>query len=180
MLNVERQKWNKAKRARKKQKSDLLKTSLDYSENIINGYLNTTQESNDELLNLINKSDENSVVKSFTIQCTWEKLKSSILILDQKIWDPSQSFSGRNITCSIWKQQLENQDCIINTSCKHIYHPQWLIHHCREYLSKWQYPRNCPWRGCKRILGPQEITKHLNEEEYIKFEAFSLQRSGQK
>ena len=55
-----------------------------------------------------------------------------------------------------------------------------MIVHCREYLSKCQYPRNCPSRGCKKILGPQEITKHLDPEEYIKFEAFSLQRSGQK
>lgn len=75
---------------------------------------------------------------------------------------------------------MNNEDCIINTSWRHIYHPKCLITHCREYLSKCQYPRNCPSRGCKKILGPQEITKHLDAEEYIKFEAFSLQRSGQK
>lgn len=69
---------------------------------------------------------------------------------------------------------------MINTSWKHIYHNQCLIDHCRDYLSRCQYPKNCPSRGCKKILGPQEVTKYLSPGEYIKFEAFSLQRSGQK
>ena len=77
-------------------------------------------------------------------------------------------------------KSLEDEDCVINTSWRHIYHPNCLIDHCREYLSKCQYPRNWPSRGWKKILGPQEITKYLDDEEYIKFEAFSLQRSGQK
>jgi len=75
---------------------------------------------------------------------------------------------------------MEDEEWVINTSWKHIYHPNCLISHWRDYLKKCQYPRNCPSRGCKKILGPQEIIKHLSPEEYIKFEAFSLQRSGQK
>lgn len=77
-------------------------------------------------------------------------------------------------------KSMKEEEWVINTSWKHIYHKECLILHVREYLSKCQYPRNCPSRGCKKILGPQEITKDLSPEEYIKFEAFSLQRSGQK
>lgn len=64
----------KAKKLRKQEKCDKLKTSLDASENIVNGSINQTQGLSDELKNLINKSDENSVVKSFTIQCKWDIL----------------------------------------------------------------------------------------------------------
>lgn len=75
---------------------------------------------------------------------------------------------------------MEGEYWVINTSWKHIYHRECLISHCRDYLSKCQYPRNWPSRGWKKILGPQQITEHLTPGEYIKFEAFSLQRSGQK
>jgi len=33
--------------------------------------------------------------------------------------------------------------------------------------------------GCEKRLGPQEITKHLEQDEFIRFEAFALLRSGQ-
>ena len=88
--------------------------------------------------------------------------------------------SDIGLKCSICNEKLLKENCILNTSWKHIYHQTCLIAHWREYLAKCQYPRNCPKKGWKRILGPQEITKHLNSEEYIKFEAFSMQRSGQK
>lgn len=58
-----------AKKLRKQEKSDQLKSSLNVSEKIVvNGKLDQTQDCSDELQNLISKSDENSVVKSFTIQ----------------------------------------------------------------------------------------------------------------
>lgn len=47
------------------------------------------------------------------------------------------------------------------------------------YLKHSKYPEDCPVKGCSKRLGPQEITKHFNENELIRYEAFSLLRSGQ-
>ena len=48
-----------------------------------------------------------------------------------------------------------------------------------KYISRFQYPEFCPTMGWEKRLGPQEVTKYLEHDEFIRFEAFALLRSGQ-
>jgi len=54
------------------------KGSLDIQETLAANLITPKPDSDDELQNLINKSDGNSGVKSFTILCTWAKLTKYI------------------------------------------------------------------------------------------------------
>ncbi len=127
----------------------------------------------------IHNKEEEANTQSFTVYWPWNLLLKFIRHMEKKTTD-WVDYKDPTVNCSIWKKWMEGEFWVINTSWKHIYHRECLISHCRDYLSKCQYPRNCPSRGCKKILGPQQITEHLTPQEYIKFEAFSLQRSGQK
>ena len=81
--------------------------------------------------------------------------------------------------CEMCEKRIINEDSIVNTSWMHIYHADWLLNQCKRYLSKFQYPEDCPVKGWTKRLGPQEITRHLNSIDKIRYEAFSLLRSGQ-
>lgn len=177
-----RDKERRLKLKKRKNRSDKLKNSINVSQNIVNGSLSLNKGSLNELQSVINKSKDNSVVKSFTVLSTMDEITQYTkgMMTNDNSSESSKTKGTIGWKCSIWNKELLKDSCILNTSWRHIYHQTCLIAHCRDYLAKWQYPRNCPKKGCKRILGPQEITKHLNGEEYIKFEAFSMQRSGQK
>lgn len=77
------------------------------------------------------------------------------------------------------RNRIINENSIVNTSWMHIYHANCLLTQCKKYLSKYQYPEDWPVKGWTKRLGPQEITRHLNSIDKIRYEAFSLLRSGQ-
>lgn len=83
------------------------------------------------------------------------------------------------MSCSLCMATFEDESCISNLSWGHIYHLRCLVNQCKKYISRFQYPEFCPTMGCEKRLGPQEITKHLEQDEFIRFEAFALLRSGQ-
>lgn len=60
-------KLKEAKKLRKEQKSNELMNSLSTSNNIINGNLSDKNDWNSDLQRMLSKSEENSVVKSFTL-----------------------------------------------------------------------------------------------------------------
>ena len=140
------------------------------------------KQGNATLRELLSQSNRDWSQNPQTYLSTWEELSEEIKrsFLSKESTDCLNDYEPVGVHCSICKKSMINQNWVINVSWKHIYHPSCIINHCKEYLSKCQYPRNCPSRGCKKILGPQEITKHLSEDDFIKFEAFSLQRAGQK
>ncbi|CAI2363925.1 unnamed protein product [Moneuplotes crassus] len=117
-------------------------------------------------------------VQSKTELWSWEKLLSQKDKFKKTSINSLPSLEGFN-TCKICHSNIQNDSCIVNTICMHIYHLKCLIIQCQRYLAKSQYPEDCPARLCNKRLGPQEITKHLESNDRIRYEAFSLLRSGQ-
>ena len=76
-------------------------------------------------------------------------------------------------------KKIKEDGCIVNIGWRHIYHQSCLIDQCKDYLRTSKYPEDCPVKGCSKRLGPQQITKHLDPNERLRYEAFSLLRSGQ-
>lgn len=141
-------------------------------EEIYNSYENSDLEARNELQDLMSKSSGDCTVKSFTIRWSWNKLNAFInqtygnnrnseclddcspngttnQVTTFKNDKGNEEMKPVDVLCGICKKSLFNEESIINTSWRHIYHPDWLIKHWREYLSKWQYPRNWPRRGWK-------------------------------
>ena len=81
--------------------------------------------------------------------------------------------------CYLCLHKIMKNGCIVNIGWRHIYHLKCLIKQCKDYLRTSKYPEDCPVKGCSKRLGPQQITKHLDPNELLRYEAFSLLRSGQ-